>query len=330
MLTMACVGGGGTQSAPEGTPSLQATATYTNPGPPFYNGVVIQNVFDETSHRTAGRMTFKIYPGGQLYQTPDDLQAVIQGNVNLAVMNTTTFDSIVPAAQVFDLPYIFSNTSPDIYNKLVGTDSVLAKDLDKQAQAKGFKLIGGWIVSPLQLYSRSNIDGPDALKGKKVRVPVLSPIIQALASTLGYTPVALSPVDTTTALRQGVIDGVWGTTNFFSTFPDAAKYVIDTGPQLIVAQAVIANLAWWKSLPTSYQDALTQSTRDVSSTEYGIETAAAIAAHTTLANSGHTFLAFTPAQVKQMQTLTNPVYDRFRSQIGAQDVEYVTTQRNSL
>ena len=98
------------------------------------------------------------------------------------------------------------------------------------------------------------ITTPEDLKGMKIRVPNSSMYIN-LMNAMGGTPVPLPFGETISAVQQGVVDGLEGNMNAYSTNGSAevAKQMSFTN-HLIGTCGAYINIDVWNSLPEEYRN----------------------------------------------------------------------------
>ena len=98
------------------------------------------------------------------------------------------------------------------------------------------------------------ITTPDDLKGMKIRVPNSSMYIN-LMNAMGATPVPMPFGETISAVQQGVVDGLEGNMNAYSTNGSAevAKQMSFTN-HLIGTCGAYINIDVWNSLPEEYRN----------------------------------------------------------------------------
>ena len=104
------------------------------------------------------------------------------------------------------------------------------------------------------MQTNKEIVTPDDMKGMKIRVPNSSMYINCLTA-MGATPVAMPFGETISAVQQGVVDGLEGNMNAYSTNGSAevAKQMSFTN-HLIGTCGAYINIDVWNSIPEEYRD----------------------------------------------------------------------------
>ena len=95
---------------------------------------------------------------------------------------------------------------------------------------------------------------PDDMKGMKIRVPNSSMYINCLTA-MGASPLGMPFGETISAVQQGVVDGLEGNMNAYSTNGSAevAKQMSFTN-HLIGTCGAYINIDVWNSIPEEYRD----------------------------------------------------------------------------
>lgn len=156
------------------------------------------------SERTGGRITFKLFPDGQLGKGERELlEAVQQGSIDVYVGSTGPLGGFSPSIQILDIPFLFRDYGhvDKVLDGSIG-NSLLA-DLDK-VQMKGLAF---WENGFRNLTnSKKVIKTPADARGLKIRTMENPVHIQAW-KTAGVNPTPMAWGEVYGALQQGVIDG---------------------------------------------------------------------------------------------------------------------------
>jgi len=156
------------------------------------------------TERTDNRITFKLYPDGQLGKGERELlEAIQQGSIDMYIGSTGPLGGFVPAFQVLDIPFLFRDYAhvDKVLDGPIGQE--LLADLEK-VQMKGLAF---WENGFRNLTnSKKVIKTPEDAKGMKIRTMENPVHIQAW-KTAGLNPTPMAWSEVYGALQQGVIDG---------------------------------------------------------------------------------------------------------------------------
>ncbi len=160
---------------------------------------------DETSAKTAGRVTFKIYPGGVSGDEKDVVRKIRLGQLQAGGFTGVGIGEIAPEARLLDTPFLFKNTAEidHIYKALDG-------DFRKIFENRGYVLLGWAEVGNVNIFSTIPVTKPEDLKAVKMWIWEGDPIAEATFAALKIKPIPLSITDVMTSLQTGMINGVYG------------------------------------------------------------------------------------------------------------------------
>lgn len=153
--------------------------------------------------RTAGRVTFRFYPGGVMGNDKSVLRKMRVGQLHGGALTGGGIAMIYPEAQVYTIPFIFHNYDEVDYARNL-MDPVLMAGLKKKGYISFGISEGGFAY----LMSNKPVGGIDDLKGLKVWVPDGDEVSRAGFEASGISPVSLPLTDVLTGLQTGLIDTV--------------------------------------------------------------------------------------------------------------------------
>ncbi len=313
---LACTLGAWAQSAykPEYKMSLVVGTAF----PWGKGGEIWANMVKE---RTQGRINIKLYPGVSLVQGDQtrEFTAIRQGVIDLAIGSTINWSPQVKQLNLFSMPFLM----PD-YKAI---DALTQGEVGKQI----FGIIDKAGVQPLAwgengyreiTNSKKAIHTPDDLKGLKIRV-VGSPLFLDTFTALGANPTQMSWADAQPALASGAVDGQENPMSIFT----AAK-LQNVGQKNVTMWGYVAdplvfvvNKDVWASWTPADQAIVRQAAIDAGKEQIGIARKGLAEADKPLlkeiAALGVTITQLTPAEREAFVKATRPVYDKWKTQIGA-------------
>ena len=271
--------------------------------------------------RTQGRINIKLYPGVSLVQGDQtrEFTAIRQGVIDLAVGSTINWSPQVKELNLFSLPFLM----PDY----AAIDALTQGDVGKQI----FSIIDRAGVLPLAwgengyreiTNSKKALRTPEDLKGLKIRV-VGSPLFLDTFSALGANPTQMSWADAQPALASGAVDGQENPMSIFT----AAK-LQNVGQKNVTMWGYVAdplvfvvNKDVWASWTPADQAIVRQAAIDAGKEQIGIARKGLAEADKPLlkdiAALGVTITQLSPQERDAFVKATRPVYDKWKSQIGA-------------
>ena len=271
--------------------------------------------------RTQGRINIKLYPGVSLLQGDQtrEFSAIRQGVIDMAVGSTINWSPQVKELNLFSLPFLI----PDYAAMDALTQGEVGKDIFKIIDKAGLMPLA-WGENGYREISNSKlaIKKPEDLKGLKIRV-VGSPLFLDTFTALGGNPTQMSWADAQPALATGAVDGQENPMAIYTAaklHTMAQKHVTMWG---YVADPLIfvVNKDIWASWTPADQAIVKQAALDAGKQEIAIARKGLAEADKPLlkeiAANGVTVTQLTPQEREAFVKATRPVYDKWKTQIGA-------------
>ncbi len=151
---------------------------------------------------TNGELDVQVYHSRQLGDALQNVENVRNGSIAFTSVSIANLSQVIPAMDMFSLPYIFKND--DHYWYCIQHEKI-AKFMS-QLEPKGIKMIS-WITSGARsLFTQKPVKTPADLKGQKIRV-MASPVMINTMKALGANGVPVAWGELYNALQTGVVDG---------------------------------------------------------------------------------------------------------------------------
>ena len=223
---------------------------------------------DEIKKRSDGKLSLEIYPSGQLMPPGQEIQALINGQIDMALPISSVIGSIDPIWYLFELPYLFefSKDDPFLYfkHKRAFSDSEKGGGVIKaKTEEHGLKVIS----MSQDYYSEIFTTGKDNMitnlesaKGLKIR-STGGTMLNDTISALGASATVVDATEVATAIQQGVIDGLAS-----SAYYALGNYPIKTWTSVPINSytlTVMMSLKKFESLPKDLQDIMTEAGKDL-------------------------------------------------------------------
>ncbi|MDQ2695924.1 MAG: TRAP transporter substrate-binding protein [Pseudomonadota bacterium] len=209
-------------------------ALQTNPGTAQYDGV--EKFAQLLEQKSDGKLKVKIFGGGSLGKDTAVVSSMQGGVVEMALMNASLLNGVVPEFSVFDFPYLFDNEQ-EAYAVL---DGPVGKALSDKLPDKGLVGLGYPELGFRHMHNRVRpVKTAEDLKGLKMRV-IETPVYVDFVNALGANATPIPFPEVYTSLETGTVDGA---TNPLITitvmkFDEVQKYLTLTrhmyNPQIIL------------------------------------------------------------------------------------------------
>lgn len=216
-----------TATSPGGTQQVLQVGFTTSPNDDDPYNVFAMEFKKLVEERSGGAIRIDVMPSGQLGQEREMFEGMQLGTVDMAVMTNAYASNFVPAAGVFDLPFIFSSNqiAAQVLDGSVG-QAVLGEfdSFGVHALAWGE---GGF--RHLVATSKA-VRVPADFKGLKIRCMETKTYLETYGA-LGANAVPMAWSETITGLQQKTIDGldIPISVIYSNGFPEFADYLSMTG-----------------------------------------------------------------------------------------------------
>lgn len=227
--------------------------------------------FEElVEERSGGRIDVECHINAALGGARDIVEGVQLGTIEMGDVENGPMDSFVPAAAVWNLPYLFTS--------LEQVHKIQASDIGKNIQA-GFEAVGIKHLSfndgGFRYFTNSKhpITCADDFKGLKIRV-MESPIYIGMVEALGGSAVPMAFAELYTGLQQGTVDGQENPLDliYAQNYFEVQDY-LSLSEHLYYPRQYIINLDFFNSLPEDLQEVIVSSSIDACAyqNEYFVE-----------------------------------------------------------
>jgi len=222
-------------------------------GPPHPAGIAMQYFGTKLAKRVPGSKV-RVYYAGALYNIPAAVEAMREGNLEMAWGQYGKSAQIDPYMNIAVGPMLL--TTPGAMNQIENMETV--KMLKKRfAKLHGIHLFAN---AHLSMYmgagSGSRLLKPSDFKGKKIRS--MGPAENSSLKAWGANPTTMAFGDVPPALQTGVIDGLLTSLGGFNVTKDQAPFFTVAGINGIVGDYywIAGSVKWWKSLEQNQRDAI--------------------------------------------------------------------------
>ena len=187
-------------------------------------GIAASLLQERVNEEMNGKACMEVYPNSTLYDDNKVLEAMLQGDVQLAAPSLSKFEKFTKQFRLFDLPFMFKNI-----------DAVDAFQASEQGQAlldsmqrRGLQGLAYWHNGMKQMSASRPLIKPEDAAGLKFRVQpsdgIASPLVSSHlpSSILSYAPSSIARAfacfakraaearAATADIQQGRIDGLAG------------------------------------------------------------------------------------------------------------------------
>jgi len=260
-----------------------------------------------------GKACMLVYPNSTLYGDGKVLEAMLQGDVQIAAPSLSKFEKFTKKFRIFDLPFLFN----DINAVDKFQNSADGEKLRNSMLKRGLKGLAYWHNGMKQMSATKPLIKPSDAKGLKFRVQA-SDVLVAQFKQLGASPQKMSFKEVYGGLQTKVIDGQENTwSNIYGKkFFEVQNGVTETNHG-IIDYLLVTSDSWWSGLKPDVRNQLATIIAEVTKTRNGESTAVNEKNKQAIIAAGGKVNTLTAAQRAEWVKAMKPVWKKFEGDIGA-------------
>ena len=264
-----------------------------------------------------GKACMQVFPNSTLYDDKKVLEAMLNGDVQMAAPSLSKFEKFTKKFRIFDLPFVFEDI--DAVDRFQNSEA--GDRLKNSMQRRGLKGLAFWHNGMKQMSASRPLIHPDDAKGLKFRVQA-SDVLVAQFEQLGGSPQKMSFKEVYGGLQTKVIDGQENTwSNIYGKkFFEVQDGITETNHG-ILDYLVVTSSKWWDGLPDDIRTQLGTIVKEVTETRNAESTKVNEANKQNIIASGGVVRNLTPEQRRAWVEAMKPVWKRFEKDIGADLME---------
>lgn len=273
-----------------------------------------------------GVMCMEVFPQSSLYNDDQVLEAMLQGDVQLAAPSLSKFEAFTRQFRIFDLPFMFTNIKAVDAFQASNTGQAMLDSM----QRRGLQGLGYWHNGMKQMSANVPLALPTDAEGLKFRVQA-SDVLVAQMEAMGASPQPMAFSEVYGALQTGVVDGqentwsnVWG-----QKFFEVQDGVTETNHG-IIDYLVVTSVDFLDSLEPEVRNQFTTILDEVTTTRNAEAFAVNEAAKQSILDAGGTILTLTPEQRTAWVETMMPVWAQFVEDVGQENIDAAQAINDSL
>ncbi|NUU65722.1 TRAP transporter substrate-binding protein [Enterobacteriaceae bacterium BIT-l23] len=218
----------------------------------YPNVVAVQQMGEKLEKATNGELEIKTFPNGVLGDEKQLIEQAQVGAIDMIRVSMAPVSSILPATEVFTLPYVFRDE--DHMHKVI--DGPVGKKLGTMlTQDPNSRLVFlGWMdPGTRNLITKKPVLKAEDLKGMKIRVQG-SPVAIDSLKAMGANAVAMGVSEVFSGLQTGVVDGAENNPPTYvahNYMPVAKHYTLSE--HMIVPEMLLYSRVKWDKLSADQQ-----------------------------------------------------------------------------
>ena len=264
-----------------------------------------------------GKACMEVYPNSTLYNDDQVLEAMLQGDVQMAAPSLSKFEKFTKQFRIFDLPFMFKNMeSVDAFQ-----NSEAGQAMKESMTRRGLLGLDFWHNGLKQFSANKPLLEPGDAAGLKFRVQP-SDVLVAQMEALDASPQPMAFSEVYGALQTGVVDGQENTwSNIYGQkFFEVQDGITETNHG-VLDYMLVTSVDWWDSLDADLRDQLETIVHEVTA-----ERNAAIADvdaenRQAVLDAGGTIRELTAEQRQDWVDVMKPVWEQFEGDVGAENIQ---------
>ncbi|KEP68579.1 DctP family TRAP transporter solute-binding subunit [Thioclava sp. BHET1] len=264
-----------------------------------------------------GKACVELFPNSTLYNDDQVLEAMLQGDVQMAAPSLSKFETFTKVYRIFDLPFMFKNMEAvdEFQNSPVG------QKMKDAMVRRGLQGLDFWHSGLKQFSANKPLILPSDAKGLKFRVQP-SDVLIAQMKALGASPQPMAFSEVYGALQTGVVDGQENTwSNIYGQkFYEVQDGTTETNHGLL-DYMVVTSVDWWQSLDPAVRDQLKSILDGVTKERNAAINDVEAQSRQAILDAGGVIRELTPEQRQQWVDVMKPVWAQFTDDVGQENID---------
>ncbi|MBD3787746.1 MAG: TRAP transporter substrate-binding protein [Sphingomonadales bacterium] len=280
-------------------------------------GIAAQLFADRVNEEMNGKVCVEVYPNSTLYDDDAVLEAMLQGDVQMAAPSLSKFEAFTKVFRIFDLPFMFKNMEAvDAFQ-----NSEAGQAMKASMQRRGLEGLEFWHSGLKQFSAKKPLLVPSDAKGLKFRVQP-SDVLVAQMKALGASPQPMAFSEVYGALQTGVVDGQENTwsNSYGQKYYEVQDGITETNHG-VLDYMVVTSVDWWESLDPAIREQLAQILNEVTVERNAAISEVEMASRQSILEAGGVIRELTPEQRQEWVDAMMPVWAEFVADVGQENID---------
>ena len=279
-------------------------------------GIAATLLAERVNAEMNGSACMEVFPNTSLYNDDQALEAMLNGDLQLAAPSLSKFEKFTRQFRIFDLPFMFKNV--DAVDAFQASEAGQA--MKDSMQARGLKGLAFWHNGMKQMSANVPLVLPSDAVGLKFRVQQ-SDVLVAQMEAIGGSPQKMAFSEVYGALQQGVVDGQENTwSNIYGQkFFEVQDGITETNHG-IIDYLVVTSVDWLDELDPAVRDQFLAILDEVTEIRNSESTAVNLANRQAIIDAGSVVRELNDEQRQAWVDAMRPVWDQFEDDVGADNI----------
>ena len=264
-----------------------------------------------------GTACMEVFPNSTLYDDNKVLEALLQGDVQLAAPSLSKFEAFTKKYRIFDLPFMFEDINAvDAFQA-----SEAGQTLKNSMRRRGLQGLEFWHNGMKQMSANVPLISPSDANGLRFRVQS-SDVLVAQMEAIGGSPQKMAFSEVYGALQQGVVDGQENTwSNIYGKkFFEVQDGITETNHG-IIDYLVVTSVEWLDGLDADVRDQFLTILGEVTATRNAESYSVNQQARQSVIDAGGLVRELTPEQRAEWVEVMKPVWAQFADDVGQDNID---------
>jgi len=280
-------------------------------------GIAATMLAERVNTEMNGKACVEVFPNSTLYNDDQVLEALLQGDVQLAAPSLSKFEQFTKVFRIFDLPFMFKNIAAvdEFQNRETG------QAMKESMTRRGLLGLAFWHNGMKQMSAKAPLLTPADAAGMKFRVQN-SDVLKAQMAAMGASPQPMAFSEVYGALQTGVVDGQENTwSNIYGQkFFEVQDGITETNHG-IIDYMLVTSSEWWDSLPADVRDQLNTIITEVTEARNAESSKVNADAKQAIIDAGGVVRSLTAEQRQTWVDAMKPVWTQFIEDVGQANVD---------
>lgn len=280
-------------------------------------GIAATMLMERVNTEMDGTACMEVFPNSTLYNDDQVLEAMLQGDVQMAAPSLSKFEQFTKQFRIFDLPFMFKNIAAvdEFQNSETG------QAMKASMTRRGLLGLEFWHNGMKQMSAKKPLISPSDAKGMKFRVQN-SDVLKAQMAAMGASPQPMAFSEVYGALQTGVVDGQENTwSNIYGQkFFEVQDGITETNHG-IIDYMVVTSVDWWESLDDDVRDQLATILNEVTTERNAAVGEVDDQARQAIVDAGSTIRELDEEQRQVWVDAMKPVWEEFVEDVGQENID---------
>ncbi|MCL2579968.1 MAG: TRAP transporter substrate-binding protein DctP [Oscillospiraceae bacterium] len=320
LVLSACSGGGtAPAAAPGGESDPEQTFHWRFAHEEFVGSiqdVYVHELAELITEMSGGRITFDIFPVGQIGDATQQAELLQVGGIEFAMVSPGNTGTIVPENQLFSLHFLFDEDL-ERTTQLMWESYALNTMLSDLYLERNIKVLSYWTYGPMNWTANIPLRTPDDFTGLRFRT-MPSPMIVAAYAAYGANPTPLPFLEVYSALQLGMVDAQENPFGgiYEAKFHEVQNYLIESHSNMYFTTTA-TNPDFFNGLPADIQQIILDAIEIMHWRSLEIAMEDDLANRRRIEDSGLiTFIQLTPEERAAFVPFAETAWDVYRDMVG--------------